>query len=254
MRLKQKVERKLPELINRREIRHVRFQPTTSVRPPLTRPAYPLQSQAYPVQYAQGYPQSTQYFEPIAQDSAHPPAPTNNYYCPWCHVRGHRLLNCGEYLRQPTQGRWDFIQAHERCRKCLGPHYSDDIRPYLPRQFRKPAFDSVHSLSHPGIRTSRRLMSEIFYWPGMNKDVGDWARFCVQCQRSKVQRHTVSDLGRFPDCQQFEHVHVDIVGPLPTTQEGRRDLVTIIDRGTGWPEAIPAMNISVRTVAKLMCD
>ena len=29
-----------------------------------------------------------------------------------------------------------------------------------------------------------------FVWPGLNKDVGNWARTCLTCQRAKVQQHS----------------------------------------------------------------
>ena len=73
----------------------------------------------------------------------------------------------------------------------------------------------------------------------MAKDIRDWARSCDACQRCKVQRHTRTDIGTFPQPQRrFAHIHVDIVGPLPATN-GFRYLFTVIDRSTRWPEATP---------------
>lgn len=131
---------------------------------------------------------------------------------------------------------------------------TDRARPYLPLQFRKLAFDSVHMLSHPGVRASRALVTKSFYWPNMNVDAGRWAKTCVQCQRAKVHRHTSSELGQFPPAGRFEHLQVDIVGPLSTTAEGYRYIVTMIDRATGWPEAFPVADISAQSIAKIVYE
>lgn len=121
-------------------------------------------------------------------------------------------------------------------------------RPILPPQFRFPTFTKLHGLAHPGIRASRRLISQRYFWPGMQKDIKTWAQNCLPCQASKVNRHTITTPGTFAPAERLQHVHIDIVGPLPPAQ-GQRYLLTMIDRATGWPEAVPLPNIRADTVA-----
>lgn len=127
-------------------------------------------------------------------------------------------------------------------------------RMYLPAQFRVKAIEATHNISHPGIRTTRRMVADRYFWIGMNKDASRIAKTCIRCQRAKVHRHTQSELGHFPDCDRFDHIQIDIVGPLPTSQEGHRYLITMLDRATSWPEAIPVSDISASTVAKVLYE
>lgn len=124
------------------------------------------------------------------------------------------------------------------------------FRPYVPKGFRKQVFDSIHGLAHAGIRETRRLVTEKFFWPSMNKDVHLWAKTCISCQRSKVHKHTKTELLTIPTPKaRFSCVHLDIVGPLPVC-ESFRYCITLIDRYSHWPEVIPVADIRTETVVR----
>ena len=96
-------------------------------------------------------------------------------------------------------------------------------RPLVPDNWQRTVFDAVHGLSHPYIRATKKIVADKFVWPGFKKQVDLWAKACLRCQAAMVHRHTAGGpVAHFaPTTRHFDHVHVDIVGPLPPSQNYR---------------------------------
>ncbi|GBM98101.1 Retrovirus-related Pol polyprotein from transposon 412 [Araneus ventricosus] len=110
----------------------------------------------------------------------------------------------------------------------------------------------LHGLSHPGVKATTNLIKQRFVWISVNKDVQEWCKFCIACQKSKIHRHTKSPLGLFklPNAR-FNHVHIDVVGPLPACK-GYYFVLTCIDRFSMWPEAFSMCNQMAEKVAQTL--
>jgi hypothetical protein len=127
----------------------------------------------------------------------------------------------------------------------LGDVSTGVFRPLVPIQHREAVFQSLHSIHHPGVRATRRLIAARFCWPQM-------ARACLQCQRGKVHRHVHLQTTEIPvPHRRFAHLHLDLVGPLPPSCS-HTYLFTIIDRTSRWPEAIPLASITAADCARAL--
>lgn len=125
-------------------------------------------------------------------------------------------------------------------------------RTIVPTSFRRQVFNTIHNLCHSGPKPTARAISSRFVWKGMKKDVTQWVQSCHDCQASKIGRHTKSPIAHFsPPDRRFGDIHIDLVGPLPPS-EGKTYLLTIVDRFTRWPEAIPLTNAHAVTCARAL--
>jgi len=126
---------------------------------------------------------------------------------------------------------------------------SGTLRPILAKELRKEAFDHIHGLHHPGSSNTYKLLHIRVIWPNMRKDVKLWTSQCIQCQKFKTSRNLKPPLYHFPTTSRFETVHIDLVGPL-LVDRSYQYILTMLDRSSRWPEAVPLKHIDAETVSK----
>ncbi len=51
--------------------------------------------------------------------------------------------------------------------------------------------------------------------------------------------------------RRFSHVHVDLVGPLPVSEDGFTYIMTMVDRTSRWLEAVPIKEMSAATCTRV---
>lgn len=118
---------------------------------------------------------------------------------------------------------------------------------FVSYAWRRVVFNAVYGLTHPGTRTTRKLLMAKFVCPSMARDVTTWTRACISCHRSKVWRHAKAPL-QVLKCQ------MDIFSTFMWTSSalclsGCRHL-TLVNHFTRWPEAVLVADTSAVLVVR----
>jgi transposase InsO family protein len=99
------------------------------------------------------------------------------------------------------------------------------------------------------------MVTRRFIWKGCGADVARWCRDCQVCQRGKMTRQPTAVVQPIPvPHRRFSHLHVDLVGPLPTSPDGFKYILTVIDRSTRWLEAIPVKNLEATSASDALVE
>ncbi len=159
--------------------------------------------------------------------------------------------------------------AAQKCSVCSAKHHSNSpfakqaltawrgcfngrFSPIVPQKFCWNIFLNLHNISHPGRLDSHRLVSSRFVWRGLSSDITAWTQSCLCCQRGKIHRHVRLQPLPIPIPQhRFSHIHIDLVGPLQSSNNGSH-IFTIINRTSKLMEAIPLVETSATACAKVL--
>ena len=128
-----------------------------------------------------------------------------------------------------------------------------------PNQIRERILKSLHDSpidAHLGRSKSINGFRYRFYWSGYKKqDIIKWCRRCDICARSKSgPKRKWCQLGRVPVAAAMERVAVDIMGPLPKTNDGNLYIIVVGDYFCKWTQAYPLKNHTAQTVADILVE
>lgn len=139
------------------------------------------------------------------------------------------------------------LRQYELCKESLSNQDGYLLkfdRIVLPIGCRAKALRIAHA-GHPGMTTTKKILRERVWWPGLNTDVEDFIERCAACElmikKSNVVPMARTIMPRYP----WERLAMDHFGPIRTWHDNHvlvvvdyhsRFLVTRIVKSTGWDE------------------
>lgn len=128
----------------------------------------------------------------------------------------------------------------------------------LPQGLRKSVLQELHGVNtagHLGVKKTTGKVKERFYWVGYHADVRSFLRQCELCARRKSPaKKSRAKLRQYQVGGPLERIAVDVVGPLPETNNGNKYILVIGDYWTKWTEAYAVPDQSAETVAKKVVE
>ena len=115
---------------------------------------------------------------------------------------------------------------------------------------------SAPASGHTGANTTKFKVLKNFFWPGIGKQTSQFCRSCERCQKTakRTNNHAPLTITNPPICRPFQKVAIDIVGPLPLICNKNQFILSYIDVGSRYPEAIPLKKMTATEVGKALMN
>lgn len=156
---------------------------------------------------------------------------------------------------------WDQLQVVDNI--LFRTFYSTDSNEtwkqlVVPSAIQSEILEHVHAGSVGGHLGQTKMLQKLrdrFYWPGHYNDVVRWCATCSSCStRKSPPIKAKAPLQPILVGHPMQLVAVDLLGPLPRSQNGNCYVLVATDYFTKWCEAYALPNMEATTVAKSLVN
>ncbi|GJU42155.1 putative reverse transcriptase domain-containing protein [Tanacetum coccineum] len=87
---------------------------------------------------------------------------------------------------------------------------------------------------HPGVDKLYHDLRDMYWWPGMKRDIATYVSKCLTCSKLKAEHQITSGLLQQPEIPEWkwDNITVDFITKLPRTKSGHDTIWVIVDRLT----------------------
>ncbi|GJU19365.1 putative reverse transcriptase domain-containing protein [Tanacetum coccineum] len=136
------------------------------------------------------------------------------------------------------------LETHFERRDDGGIYFFDRI--WIPSVggVRKLIMDEAHTSRysiHPGADKMYHDLRDLYWWPGMKRDIAEYVSKCLTCSKIKAEHQKPSGLLRQPEIPEWkwEKITMDLVTKLPRSSGGYDAIWVIVDRLTKSAHFLP---------------
>ena len=125
---------------------------------------------------------------------------------------------------------------------------------YVPFEKRDEIFYELHKSpigGHKGVSKTYNRIKQLYYWENLKIDIQSRIQQCLDCQLKKLVRLKTKQPMVITDTPgaAFDKIAMDIVGPLKTSKNGNKYILTMQDQLSKFCLAVPLQNTLASTIA-----
>ena len=103
---------------------------------------------------------------------------------------------------------------------------------------------------HMGVQSTASRLKALYWWPRLRGECEEFVKNCVSCNQRSPYGKRRAPLQELPASDRpFDFVAIDIVGPLPRTENGDKYILSILDHFSRYLEMVPLPDQTAETVA-----
>lgn len=133
----------------------------------------------------------------------------------------------------------------------------DGWKIYVPTDFRRMVLEECHDnilAAHGGHLKTLHRVKEMYYWPGMRKEIAEYVNECETCRATKpTNKCQLSPMGKYRDPERpWKMIAIDFMGPFPLSKRGHRQLLVVIDLFSKFVLLKPLRKASAEATAEFL--
>ncbi|GJT39265.1 reverse transcriptase domain-containing protein [Tanacetum coccineum] len=146
-------------------------------------------------------------------------------------------------LKSPTE-RLRGLDAQFESKENGAIHFVGRIWVPSTGGMRKVIMDEAHASRysvHPGADKMYYDLRDVYWWPGMRRDIAEYVNRCLTCLKVKAEHQKPSGLLQQPEIPEWkwEKITMDLVVKLPRSSSGYDAIWVIVDRLTKSAHFLP---------------
>ena len=138
------------------------------------------------------------------------------------------------------------------------PGYRSRDLLFAPQEVRRRIVEAAHAQLDAGHGGKERTINRVllmYWWPGLTSDVAKFVSSCEICNTSKSRMPNPVPLQSMPICNEKNfRIHIDLFGPLKTSQAGRKYICVMTDAFSKIVELAATEDKEAETIARVFFE